>query len=73
MSVALISAIAIAAGYSMIGSNMSEVNMSDLTSANVEAMAQIIEIGPFCVNTSAQYCVLPDIVVIGDKLEEPYQ
>jgi len=73
MSVALVSAIAIAAGYSMIGSEKSDVNMSDLTQANVEALAQIIEIGPFCVNTSLQFCVLPDVIVIGDKLEEPYQ
>ena len=39
MSVALISAIAIAAGYSMIGSEKSEMNMSDLTQVNVEAWA----------------------------------
>jgi len=39
MSVALFSAIAIAAGYSMIGFDKSDVNVSDLTSANVEALA----------------------------------
>ena len=39
MSVALISAIAIAAGYSMIGSDKSDVSVNDLTSANVEALA----------------------------------
>ena len=39
MSVALVSAIAIAAGYSMIGSDKSEENVADLTSANVEALA----------------------------------
>jgi len=43
MSVALVSAIAIAAGYSMIGSEKSDVNMSELTQANVEALA-----GSFC-------------------------
>ena len=37
MSVALFSAIA--AGYSMIGSDKSGVNVSDLTQANVEAFA----------------------------------
>lgn len=39
MSVALISAIAIAAGYSMIGSDKSDVSVNDLTQANVEALA----------------------------------
>lgn len=43
MSVALFSAIATAAGYSMIGSDESEVGVTDLTSANVEALA-----GGFC-------------------------
>ena len=42
MSVAIVSAIAIAAGYSMIGSEKSDVNMSDLTQANVEALAQAL-------------------------------
>ena len=42
MSVALFSAIAIAAGYSMIGSDKSDVNVSDLTSANVEALGQAL-------------------------------
>lgn len=37
MSVALVAAVA--AGYMMIGSNESELNMSDLASANVEALA----------------------------------
>ena len=48
MSVALISAISIAAGYSMIGSEKSDVNVSELTQANVEALAQSAEFGPFC-------------------------
>ena len=37
MSVALVAAVA--AGYMMTGSNESEVNMSDLAKANVEALA----------------------------------
>ena len=37
MSVALVAAVA--AGYMMTGSNESELNMSDLASANVEALA----------------------------------
>ena len=45
MSVALVSAIAIAAGYSMIGSDKSKMNMSDLAQANVEAFAD-----PMCEN-----------------------
>ena len=39
------SAIAIAAGYSMISSEKSEVSVNDLTSANVEALAS-----PMCPN-----------------------
>lgn len=39
MSVALMSAIAIAVGYMITGSNESEMNMSDLTSTNIEALA----------------------------------
>ena len=46
MSVALFSAIAIAAGYSMIGSEKSDVNMSDLAQANVEALADDINSQP---------------------------
>ena len=46
MSVALVSAIAIAAGYSMISSDKSEMSMSDLAQANVEALADDINSMP---------------------------
>ena len=49
MSVALVAAVA--AGYMMTGSNESELNMSDLASANVEALAQHVDIGPICAET----------------------
>ena len=58
LSVALISAIA--AGYSMIGSDKSDVNVADLTSANVEVLAQTIEIGPFCINLHDDTCPLAE-------------
>ena len=46
MSVAFVAAVA--AGYTMTGSNESELNMSDLAKANVEALAQHVDIGPIC-------------------------
>ena len=42
MSVILVAAVA--AGYMMTGSNESEVNVSDLAKANVEALAQHVEV-----------------------------
>ena len=51
ISVALISAIAIAAGYSMIGSDKSDVSVNDLTSANVEAFGQALPKEPDCVDS----------------------
>ena len=56
MSVALVSAIAIAAGYSMIGSEKSDVNMSELTQANVEALAQSVGVGYPCAHISNDSC-----------------
>lgn len=50
MSVALMAAVAI--GYLITGSNESEMNMSDLTSVNVEALAQIIIVKE-CICTGA--------------------
>ena len=44
MSVALMAAVAV--GYLMTSSNESEVNVSDLTSANVEALADEINSKP---------------------------
>ena len=49
MSVALVSAIAIAAGYSMIVSDKIEMSMSDLAQNNVEALADDINGIPDCV------------------------
>ena len=69
MSVALVSAIAIAAGYSMIGSDKSDVNMSELTQANVEALAQSIEIGPFCAAVTPEDCGFPDVTAHGVFVE----
>ena len=51
MSVAFVAAVA--AGYTMTGSNESELNMSDLAKANVEALAQHVDIGPIC----AEVCI----------------
>ncbi|MBO7418346.1 MAG: hypothetical protein J6U14_05370 [Bacteroidaceae bacterium] len=71
MNVALVAAIA--AGYMITSSNKSEMIVSELTQANVEALAQSVDFGPWCANTKNQPCVLPDITVVGEKLEEPYQ
>ena len=54
MSVALVAAIA--AGYMMTSSNESEVNVNDLTQANVEALAQSIDIGVICANVDSGLC-----------------
>ena len=59
MSVALISAIAIAAGYSMIGSDKSEMNVADLTSANVEALADDINSVVGCLPVQEYVCSTP--------------
>ena len=57
MSVALISAIGIAAGYSMIGSDKSDVNISKLTKPNIEAMADDNPCPNGCLCTGGQcYC-----------------
>ena len=56
MSVALVSAIAITAGYSMIVSEKSDVNMSELTQANVEALAQSVGVGYPCAHVSNTSC-----------------
>ncbi len=67
MSVALVSAIA--AGYSMIGSDKSEENVADLTSANVEALAQVIEIGPICASVLPHDCPLPETNYLGHVIK----
>ena len=54
MSVALVAAVA--AGYMMTGSDKSEVNMSGLTQANVEVLAQSIGIGYPCAQISKESC-----------------
>jgi hypothetical protein len=59
MNVALILAIAIAAGYSMIGSDKSEMNVADLTSANLEALGQALPPVCSCAN-GGTYCDCPD-------------
>ena len=51
MSVALISVVAVAAGYSMIGSGKSKLSVSDLASANVEAFGQALPKEPDCVDS----------------------
>ena len=72
MSVALISAIAIAAGYSMIGSDKSDVSVNDLTSANVEALGQALPPSCVCVK-GGTYCDCPNEFSWGKtaKLVEP--
>ena len=73
MSVALISAIAIAAGYSMIGSDKSEENVADLTSANVEALAQTIDFGVICADFHDGECgyLFDDLWVEGEPVYDP--
>ena len=58
MSVALISAIA--AGYTMIGSDKSNVNMSELASANVEALAQSVNANFVCAQITTDICTIVD-------------
>ena len=67
MSVALVAAVA--AGYTMTGSNESELNMSDLASANVEALADGNREADGCDYKRGALCKLGGIVW-GDKL--PY-
>ena len=69
MSVALISAIVVAVGYSMIGSNKSKLSVSDLASANVEALADDINGEPDCVSTGWD-CDLGGIIFHSKKLIE---
>lgn len=72
MSVALFSAIATAAGYSMIGSDESEVNVVDLSSANMEALGQALPPSCTCAK-GGTYCDCPDYFSWGKtaKLIEP--
>ncbi len=60
MSVALMSAIAVAAGYNMIGSNKSEANVGDLTQANVEALAQSVNANFVCAQITTNICTIVD-------------
>ena len=57
MSVALVAAIA--AGYSMIGSGKGEVSVNDLTSANVEALADDINLVVGCTPVKDYVCSTP--------------
>ena len=69
MSVALMAAVAI--GYLITGSNESEMNMSDLTSVNVEALAQIVIIGPICAETcTGCYCEYDDGIKIKGAIQQ---
>ena len=54
MSVALMAAVAV--GYMMTGSNESEMNVSDLTSANVEALADDINLVVGCKPSQHYVC-----------------
>jgi len=54
MSVALVTAVA--AGYMMTGSNESEMKLNELALANVEALAQHVDIGPICATGCDGYC-----------------
>lgn len=69
MSVALMAAVAV--GYLTTSSNESEVNVSDLTSANVEALAQIVIIGPICAETcTGCYCEYDDGLKIKGAMQQ---
>ncbi|MBP3833629.1 MAG: hypothetical protein ILA03_06700 [Bacteroidaceae bacterium] len=69
MSVALMAAVAVS--YLMTGSDESEVNVSDLTSANVEALAQIVIIGPICAETcTGCYCEYDDGLKIKGAMQQ---
>ena len=68
MSVALVAAIA--AGYSMIGSGKSEMNMNELASANVEALAQSVDFGPFCAAIVSNSCKFPDVPAVGVLIDK---
>ena len=57
MSVALVAAVA--AGYKMTGSNESEVTVSDLRSANVEALADDINSVVGCTPVAEYVCSTP--------------
>ena len=70
MSVALMSAIAIAAGYSMIGSDKSDMNVSDLASTNVEVLADDINKSSVCL-TGGWGCIYEDLVFLSHKEAEP--
>ena len=69
MSVALMAAVTV--GYLTTSSNESEVNVSDLTSANVEALAQIVIIGPICAETcTGCYCEYDDGLKIKGAMQQ---
>lgn len=62
---------AVAVGYLTTSSNESEVNVSDLTSANVEALAQIVIIGPICAETcTGCYCEYDDGLKIKGAMQQ---
>ena len=63
MSVALVAAVS--AGYMMTGSNESEVNVNELAQANVEALAQSVDFGPFCAGIVSNSCNFPDVPAVG--------
>ena len=62
---------AVTVGYLTTSSNESEVNVSDLTSANVEALAQIVIIGPICAETcTGCYCEYDDGLKIKGAMQQ---
>jgi len=62
MSVALVSAIAIVAGYSMIGSQKNEVSMNELAKSNVKVLANSPDPDDYidCKFSLLKICVTPN-------------
>ena len=70
MSVALVAAIS--AGYSMIGSDKSDVSVNDLTKANVEALADDINYVKPCPEMGWD-CTDPELPVVSRRSKNQNQ